>query len=153
MKTIVMETKPEKEQGVTKAAAKILTQSSRHLKIASTEEPLTDTLERPTSVGFSVEEMARRLGMSISFVYAHVQKDRPVPVRKEGRVHFFSQEYMQALASKPLHPRIRTVEKIAQKRPVIASGEGVLGRLATQEKELAELKNKIVEMTKLLGIS
>lgn len=68
-------------------------------------------------------------------------------------MHFFSQEYMQALASKPLRPRIRVVEKIAQKRPVIASGEGVLGRLATQEKELAELKSKLAEMTKLLGIS
>lgn len=119
------------------------------------EEGLVKSLANPSIKLWTADEIARKLGMSLSFVYAHISKDQPEVVLKEGRVCYYRQEYVDQLSSKPLHPRMVKVRRISSKMNVeqpTMKAEGLFGRLESTEKELAELKSAYSKLIKMLGI-
>ena len=122
------------------------------------EENLVKTLANPAIKLWTAEEIAKKLGMSLSFVYAHISKDKPEVVLKEGRVCYYDQGYFDKLASKPLNPRMAHVRRISarvqpeQAAQPVAKAEGLFGRLESTENELAELKRAYKDLIKMLGI-
>ena len=122
------------------------------------EESLVKTLANPAVKLWTAEEIAKKLGMSLSFVYAHISKDKPEVVLKEGRVCYYDQDYFDKIASKPLNPRVVHVRRIrARTQPEqaaqpVAKAEGLFGRLESTENELADLKRAYKDLIKMLRI-
>ena len=110
---------------------------------------------KPVPKLWRAEEIAEHLHMSVSFVYAHISKDHPPVMATQGRIKYYSQEYVDALAAKPLNPRIKRIARIPRK---MTHTEGMpkegsmFFRLAVTEKELAALKEAYTNLLNRLGL-
>ena len=110
---------------------------------------------KPVPKLWRAEEIAEHLHMSVSFVYAHISKDHPPVMATQGRIKYYSQEYVNALAAKPLNPRVQRIARIPRKTAKVSDvpKEGsMFFRLETTEKELAALKESYANLLNRLGL-
>lgn len=144
---------------ISKTAAKMI-ETTRNAMVKGQNGNLQNTLADPQIKLWTAEEIAKYLGMSLSFVYAHISKEKPQVMLRDGRICYYSQEWVETLKSKPLHPRImkakvkriprkEAVEQFATEQPNHGS---LFWRLETTEKELVALKSAYEDLLKKLGI-
>ena len=110
---------------------------------------------KPVPKLWRAEEIVEHLHMSVSFVYAHISKDHPPVMATQGRIKYYSQEYVDALASKPLNPRVQRIARIPRKTSQVVETpkEGSLFfRLSVTEKELAAPKEAYTNLLNRLGL-
>ena len=122
---------------------------------AQAEAEHKKVVAKPVPKLWRAEEIAEHLHMSVSFVYAHISKDHPPVMATQGRIKYYSQEYVDALAAKPLNPRVQRIARIPRKTAQVSDvpKEGsMFFRLETTEKELAALKEAYTNLLNRLGL-
>lgn len=62
---------------------------------------------------YTAEQLAEKLDVSISYVYAQISKDKPQVHALHGKAFLYSSEYLQKLQSTPRRIRSRRVQPIA----------------------------------------
>lgn len=105
---------------------------------------------------YAVEDIAKELNMSVSFVHAHVAKEKPQVMAKEGRRNFYSQAWVDSLKSKPLHKRNygKRARKVTMPQ-IPKTLAGILGKVNDDLSVMARvqaLESGIQRLHKILGI-
>jgi len=115
---------------------------------------------------YTAEEMATKLGISTSYVYAKLNKLEAVPLRKEGKTAYYGESLLDKMGKRVRRQR-RTAElyikdfKTETKeqllpvpQPEVPVQEGLLERVANLEKKLERLQSiekSLDEIKKILG--
>lgn len=113
---------------------------------------------------YTADQMAHKLGISTSYVYAKLSKLQAQPSKKEGKQAFYSGALLADMGERQRRIR-RTVKQVQplelsqpmqQTTPKEASAESLLTRIANLETELKKLQGMqqgIEGIKKLLGVS
>ncbi len=137
-------------QAMIEAASKVIDTTRKQL-----EE------EKPT-LALRVEDIAKVIGLSESYVHAQIAKDKPKPVARDGKAKLYSEAYVEVLKARGSKPRMRFVKPLTNiRKPATlqavqegapSSGASLLDRMAALEQFNQELKETIIQMRGLLGM-
>jgi len=115
---------------------------------------------------YTVEEMAEELGLSNSWVYATVSRDKPEIAGTFGKRHLYSATYLETLRARgakprhrrvqvlnPVHRKVEQVKNVATTIAEIANSEVPLfQRLALMEMDIHKTEQMLEQILHFLGL-
>ena len=116
---------------------------------------------QPTKL-YTTEDLAKHTGMSISYIYAAIAKQKPQALAKEGHKLLYPQSFLDHLIALPSQPRIRRiktiaprahVERVVQVAPVQVQQQApLMQRLSHIEEQLETVTKALTTINKFLGL-
>jgi len=115
---------------------------------------------------YTTEEIATELGLSNSWVYATISRDKPEIAAMHGKRHLYSATYLETLRARgakprhrrvqvlnPVHRKVEQVKNVATTIAEIANSEVPLfQRLALMEMDIHKTEQMLEQILHFLGL-
>lgn len=113
-----------------------------------------------TATLYRVEEIAKELACSLSYVYALIAKHKPHVYARDGKAFLYSDEFLKEMKKLPRRNRQQRVKVITQKATqastLVASEQqkqkNFLDRMQDMEQNIHEMSRAIEQIKQALGI-